>query len=162
MLQINLLDIAAVALLAGFAIRGLMRGLVQEVAGLVGVVLAFTLANQFQGRLQPTVAKFLGQSDWSGIIAYAVIFAAVLAGVALCAAALRKFMSVTFTSWLDRVLGGVVGAAKGLLIATIVFYLVLRFLPDAPIVKEAQTAPFFKSMADYLRNLLPSSGNLHL
>ncbi len=162
MLQINLLDVAAVLLLAGFAIRGLMRGLVREVAGLVGIILAFALANQFQGKVQPSVVRFLGHSDWTGVVAYSIIFALVLAGVALFATALRKFMALTFTSWIDRLLGAVVGAAKGLLITTIVFYLLLRFVPNAPVVKGAQTAAFFTAMADYLRNFLPSTGTIHL
>ncbi len=162
MLQVNLLDLAMVGLLLFFTGRGLMRGLVQEVAGLVGIILAFALASQFQARVQPTVTRFFGNSEWSAVIAYVLVFAAVLAVVALAAALLRKFMAVTFTSWIDRILGSVVGAAKGLIVTTVIFYLLLRFLPDAPVVKDAQTAALFKSMSEYLRNFLPATGTLRV
>ena len=157
MLQVNLLDIGILLLLACFGVRGLLRGLAREIVGLVGMVLAFFLAGGFQEKIQPYIARLYDSPEWAPVIAYALIFISVLLGAALLAAILRKFMAVSFTGWLDHLLGGVMGLVKGVLLATVIFYLLYRCLPQAPVLADSACAPFFRTMMESLHNFLPAT-----
>lgn len=155
MLQINLFDIGVLLVLLVFLARGLMRGLLSEVSGLIGIVGGLALARHFQSRLQPTMETLFPAGNAAGIAAFVLIFLFFLLCVALCSAALRKFMSITLTSWVDHVLGALAGLAKGLLVCSVIFYIVQGFFPDIPLVADAMATPFFNSMTDYLRGFLP-------
>lgn len=157
MLEINLLDIAIVLFFVALVIRGFIRGLVQEVAGLVGLILAFVLARRFQDDAYAFLSHLFGNEQWTYLLSYGVVFVLVMLGVSLVAAGLRKLMAVTFTAWLDKVLGGVVGAGKALLLATVLFYVLVKLVPDAEFVKTSQLRPLLHAMIQYLQEFLPSS-----
>ena len=157
MFEVNLLDIGVVLFFVTLVIRGFIRGLVQEVAGLVGLVLAFFLARKFQDDAFAFLSPLFGEEQWTYLLAYGVIFLLVIMSVSLVAAGLRKLMAVTFTAWLDRIFGAVMGAGKALLFATILFYVLNRLFPNADFVRTAQLAPLFEAMIKYLHDFLPSS-----
>lgn len=157
MLQINLFDVGVILVLLAFLARGLMRGLLSEVSGLIGIVGGLAFARHFQPKLQPTLETLFPQGDPAGIAAFVLIFLFFLLCVALCSAALRKFMSITLTSWIDHLLGAIAGLAKGLLLCSVVFYIAQRFFPDIALVRDAMATPFFNSMTDYLRGFLPET-----
>lgn len=157
MLEINMLDIAVVLFLLAFLVRGLLRGLTREVGSLVGIVGGFALGRFFQPKLQPHLEPMFANPDVSGIVAYVLIFTGTLLIVALLMAALRKLMSITLSSWIDYLLGAVAGLCKGLLVATLIFYLLIGVFPEWGLVRNAQATPFFQLLTDYLRNFLPDA-----
>lgn len=162
MLEVNLLDVAVVVFLLAFLARGLLRGLTREVGSLVGVVGGFALARHFQPKLEPYLEPLVRNPDICGIVAYALIFIGALLVTALLMGALRKLMSITLTSWIDHLLGGVAGLCKGLLVTSLIFYLLIGFFPEWSLVKHAQATPFFHSLTDYLRNFLPDAFTYNL
>ncbi|SBV96176.1 putative Colicin V production family protein [uncultured delta proteobacterium] len=157
MLEINLLDIAAGVILLFFLIRGLMRGLAREVGSIVGIIGGFALARHFQPKLQPTMESLFSSGSVAGVVSFVLIFVVTLIVVSMLVFALRKFMSITLTLWIDHFLGALGGLAKGLLLLTLIFYLIRGFFPDLTLVQNAQAAPFFESLADYLRAFLPDA-----
>lgn len=157
MLEVNVLDIGIILFLLVLMILGFKRGLVQEVAGLVSLILGFVLAREFQDEAHAFLSQLFGNEEWTYLLSYAVVFLLVIMGVSLLAAGLRKLMAVTFTAWLDRVLGGLVGLGKGLLLATALFYVLDRLVPHADFVQSAQVRPLFDAMIKYLQNFLPAS-----
>ena len=157
MLEINLLDIGVAVILLAFLVRGLMRGLSREVGSLVGFIGGFALARHFQPSLQPSLQSLFANKDVAGAMTFFCIFILTYIVVALLVFALRRFMSITLTLWIDHFLGSLAGLAKGLLIMTLIFYLILGFFPGISLVENAQAAPFFKSLSDYLRGFLPQA-----
>lgn len=162
MLEINLLDVAIVVVLLVFLARGLLRGLTREVGGLVGVICGFALARRFQTTLEPSLETLFANKDVAGIIAFVLIFLLTLVLVTFLFFALRRFMSITLTLWIDHFLGGIAGLAKGLLILTFLFFLVQGFFPHLQLVENAQSTPILQSLADYLREFLPDAFTLKL
>ncbi|MDR3073142.1 MAG: CvpA family protein [Deltaproteobacteria bacterium] len=155
MLEINLLDVGVVIVLLLFFARGLMRGLMSEVGGLVAIVGGCALARHFQPSVQPALTKIFASADIAAFASFGLIFLLVGVLVLTLTAALRKFMSITMTSWIDHALGGLTGVAKGLLLLCLLFFLAQGFFPNLTLVKNAQATPLFNSLADYLRNFLP-------
>lgn len=157
MLEVNLLDVITLFFLLAFTIRGFLRGLMAEVAGIVAILLAFVLARYFQDRAYGFVAGIFGASEWTGVLTYVLIFLVVLLGFSLLMAIFRSLLGITLARWLDSFLGGLVGFAKGMLLATAVFYILLRYVPDTQVMREAFSTPIFSSMVRSLQGLLPSS-----
>lgn len=155
MLEINLLDVGVAVILLVFLGRGLMRGLTREVGGLVGVIGGFALASHFQASLQPTMETLFTDKNVAGVMAFLLILLLTFIVAALAVFALRKFMSITLTLWIDHFLGAGAGLAKGLFILTLVFFLVQGFFPNIRLVENAQATPLFQSLADYMRGFLP-------
>ena len=162
MLEINLLDIGVAVILLVFLGRGLMRGLTREVGGLVGVIGGFALASHFQARLQPSMETLFSNNDVAGVVAFLLIMLLTFIVVALAVFALRKFMSITLTLWIDHLLGAIAGLAKGLLVLTLVFFLIQGFFPSIRLVENAQATPLFNSLADYMRGFLPDAFTFRL
>ena len=162
MLEINLLDIGVVIILLVCLVRGLMRGLTREVGGLLGVIGGFALARYFQASLEPTMQSLFSDKDVAGIVSFLLIFLLTIVVVSLLVFALRKFMTITLTLWIDHLLGGIAGIAKALLVLTIIFYLMRGFFPTLSLIENAQATPFFNSLADYLRAFIPDVFNHRL
>ncbi len=160
MLEINLLDIGVAVILLAFLVRGLVRGITREVGGLIGIVGGFALARYFQPSLQPTVETLFSDRDIAGVVAFLLVFLVTMIAVSLLVLALRRFMSITLTLWIDHFLGALAGLAKGLFIFTLLFFLVQGFFPGLALVEKAQATPFFDSMGNYLREFLPDSFSL--
>lgn len=155
MLEINLLDVGVVIILLVFLVRGLMRGLTREVGGLLSVIGGFALARHFQGALEPTMQTLFSDRNVAGLMSFLLIFLVTVIAVTLLVIALRKFMSVTLTIWIDYLLGGIAGFAKALLVLTVLFYLARGFFPHLALIENAQATPVFNSLADYLRAFIP-------
>lgn len=157
MLEINLLDVLVAVILLIFLARGLLRGLIREVGGLVGIMAGFALARHFQASVQPALEQLFSNTKVAGVLSFLLIFALTFVAVALLIFALHKFMTITLTVWIDHFLGALAGLAKGLLLMTLVFFLLQEFFPGIALVENAQATPLFDSLRDYLRGFLPEA-----
>lgn len=155
-MPINVLDIGLGVLILLFIVRGLLRGLIQEVAGFVGIFLGLFIAGRFYPQLVPQFSGIIDSPKWSAWLAYGLLFVATLIVVGLIAMLLRRFLSFTFTAWLDNLMGGIVGLAKGILISAIGLAVMQRFVPDSPFLKKSMLVPYIDSVVVFARSLLPA------
>jgi membrane protein required for colicin V production len=154
--DISVLDIGIGILVLLFLVRGLLRGLIQEVAGLIGLFLGLLVAGRYYPQLEPQFMGLVDSPKWAAGLAYGLLFVAVIIMVALVAMLLRKFLNFTFMAWLDNLLGGLVGAAKGILVCAIGLALMQRFVPDSPFLTKSVLAPYIGTIIDLARSLLPA------
>ena len=154
-LDMNMLDLGLLLVMLLFMLRGFFRGVVEELAGLVGVLGGLWCAGRFHMTLGAYLSPWIKDPIWAGMIAFAVIFCVTLLAVAALVSILNKFFSVTFTDWLNHLLGGVVGLAKGLVICAVIVALLQNFLADAPFVASSQVRPHISSLSRALVQMLP-------
>lgn len=152
----SVLDIGLGILILLFLVRGLLRGLVNEVAGLFGLFFGFILAGRHYPELLPQFSGVIESQRLAAVASYAVIFVAVLIVVALCGVIVKRVLAVTLSAWLDNLLGGVIGIAKGVFIASIVLALMTRFVPDSPFLKDSLLAGHIEGLVAFSRSLLPA------
>ena len=112
--------IIALPLIYGI-IRGVMRGLITEVLAIVGIILGIVLARMYAG----DAATWLQQvSSWDinllKPIAAFFIFIAVAIVCNLLARLLTKLFKLISLSWINRLVGGLFGAAKWILIVAVI------------------------------------------
>ena len=155
-MNVTILDMVFGVLLALFLLRGLLRGFIKEVAGLVGMVLGFFVATRFYKEVVPYVAQFINDSNGQIVAAYLAIFMGVLVAVAVLAHLLQKFTELTFTSWLNHLFGGVAGLAKGGLICSVALTLLNHFAGDTPLVSKSFLAGYIDQIATFAKTFLPN------
>ena len=153
MLQINLLDIALLVILLFFGVKGLFRGLVQEVAGLLGVAAGIILARTFGADLAPVLANYGVSASFSPLLSMALLFLAGIFVVGLLAHILHNLLESAFVGGIDRFLGLFAGLAKGLLFAGLIGYIAVRLFPTMELVKQSQVLP---PLMDFIQALAGS------
>ncbi len=153
----SMLDIIVVLVLILTVVRGLMRGLVDTLFSLAAWILAF-LAGKWGALL---VAPLLPVAIESPAIRYfagfAVVFLVVLIGVLLLGHALATLVKAVGLGSADKVLGGVLGLAKGLVILVgLTLAAGLTSLPRTEFWKQARLSNSLQAMALAALPLLPA------
>jgi membrane protein required for colicin V production len=150
------LDYAAFALLAASILWGVWRGLVREVISVAAWVLAFLAANLFAGPLGEELPGVLPTPEIRVLVAFIAVFVATLAVCTLVGLLLSRLAKVAGLGGLDRVLGGVFGLVRAMLILLAFTLLAgLTALPRQPVWRNSVWGEPLAQAALALRPWLP-------
>lgn len=152
-MAINYFDIFVIIALAFFFIKGAYSGFFEEISGIIAIILSIFLLRTYGS----TVAGFIGKYSSSSLnypFAIIIIVVGCFVGVSLVARILSKIMQVTFTGWINRLLGAIFGIVKGLLLTGIVAFVLSWFLKDDPLITTSETIPYLldimEKVVDYV------------
>ena len=152
----NSLDIFFIIVLAFFLIRGIFRGLIQEVSSMVGLILGFFLASKYYSLALPYLGKIISNDNWTKIASYMAIFLGVMGLVLILSIALKKLLNVALLGWLDKIAGGALGLIKACLICSITLLVLTSFLPARTrLIHDSKLAPYVHNVSKILGNFLP-------
>ncbi|MDE7063993.1 MAG: CvpA family protein [Desulfovibrionaceae bacterium] len=154
-MTINYFDVGVLCILGLFTLQGLLRGFVGEVAGVAALIAGFLCAH----RAYQDAALYLTaitDPTWRNIVAYVLVFLAVLIAVGLLARLLRKVLAFSFISWIDKLAGGALGLLKGSLICSLLLILFQRFLGETTFMHNSVVLPYLNAVMEQLRNHLPA------
>lgn len=112
----SMLDLIVVLVLILTVVRGLMLGMVATLFSLAAWVLAFVLGKWGALIVAPLLPIGIENPAIRYFAGFAVIFLLVLIGVLLLGHALASLVKAAGLGSADKVLGGVLGLAKGLVI----------------------------------------------
>ena len=156
------LDIIILLPLIYGVIRGLMRGVVMEVFAIAGIILGIFVAKMFAGDAAAWLQQF-SQWDISLLrpIASFVIFLLVAIACNLLARLLTKLFKMIALGWINRLAGGLFGAAKWILIMAVIITCVdlldgvLHFIQ--PELKQSSILyPYALQLTETLKSMLIS------
>jgi membrane protein required for colicin V production len=151
----NPFDIIVVIILAYCVIRGLFRGLIKELASIVGVIAGFYTAYAFYTQLSKILSAWITNASYLNILSFLIIFCLVLIIVNLFGMLIKHLMNIAYLGWIDRSGGFLFGAIKGILIVSVLFIILTTFLPKgAPVLKNAVLSPHVSSVSEKLVNLV--------
>lgn len=138
----------------GFSILvGLMRGAIRELFSVLGWVLAFYLANKFNSEVMAYIPEQIPGESVKAIAAFLLVFLSVLFLCTLIALLLTMLFKAVGLGGLNRVLGGIAGAAKGVLIICIL--VMLAAMTDIPKDARWTNAMFSAPFEALVLKLLP-------
>lgn len=123
----NWLDLALLAVWIILVLIGLWKGLIKTLFPLIGIILGIFLAGQFHTSLAGELT-FIESENISRIAAFAIIFVAVLIGVSILGAFLRKSLQTLALGWVDRIGGIFGGLVIGWAVASCITYLLARYV----------------------------------
>jgi membrane protein required for colicin V production len=149
-------DFAFLAALAISVAWGVWRGLVHEMISLGGWIIAFLAANLFAAPLSDSLPSTM-TAEVRVMVSWLAVFVVVLLLASLAGMLLRKFIKAVGLASTDRVLGGLFGLARGLLIG-LVFTLVagLTRFPVHPAFKGSFFGPPLANTVVQLKPWLPA------
>lgn len=138
----NSLDIGVLVLLLIFLARGIWIGLVRQLASLFALILGFIAAGRYYRQFGAVLEAYV-PSRFSFLLTYALLFLLVYLVIIAAGWGLRKVMSVSLLGWFDRLMGGLFGLGKAVLLAAILFLAFTGIVaPSSPVLRQSLTAPY--------------------
>lgn len=162
-LPLGWVDIALLAVFGLSVLIGLWRGFVFEIVSLLGWLVAFVIANSAGPTLADVIPLTNTDPQLRLWVAYVVAFVLVLVACTLLARMLRALVAATPLSFVDHLLGGVFGAARGALVLVVVATLVMLspFARSTPWT-NSHGALWLGLALEGLKPVLPQSLNVHI
>jgi membrane protein required for colicin V production len=149
-------DISLTIALILSGVWGCLRGLVRAILSLIGLGAASVLAVRGYPDLAQRLAPLIATLWVRQAIGFALIFLAVMAVAMVCSALLRFALRAAGLSLMDRLLGGLFGLAKIILVASVLLMMANKFFPSMRAQLEADSvlAPFLFRNAGFLAAFL--------
>lgn len=152
----TMLDLIVLLVLLLTVVRGLMRGMIDTLFSLGAWVLAFLLGKWGALLVAPLLPAGVENPAVRYFAGFVVMFLGVLVGVLLLGHAMASLVKAVGLGGVDKVLGGVLGLVKGLVIL-VGFTLAagLTSLPRTDFWKKAAFSDSLQAMANPALPLLP-------
>lgn len=152
------LDLAVIIVVLVSGLLALLRGFTREVLAVLSWVAAAAAAYYLHPLVVPYVKPYIPKDNIALIAAAAIVFFATLVVVSLFTVKLSDVILDSKIGALDRTLGFLFGAARGLLLAVVAFVFYGWLVPEGnqpEWVKDARTKPILQASGDRLREFLP-------
>lgn len=159
----NAVDLIIIAVLVLSVLVGLWRGLISEVLALATWIAAFWVAWTYGPVVSAHFERSIETPILRVLLGYGLCFIAVLIVGALVRFAIHALVDGTGLGGTDRLLGMVFGFARGLLLVTLLVFLVnLTSFAHEPMWQQSTLLPQFKGLAAWLEQEMPPNVREHL
>jgi membrane protein required for colicin V production len=156
---VSLLDILVLILVGTSMVAGFVAGFARVGIGFIASVCGLLFGFWFYGFPAALIHKFIHSTTVSNLIGFFLVFWAFVVAGALIGKLLAKLFKWTGLSWLDRLLGGVFGFARGAFISVIFITAVMAFTPK-PMpnwMVQSKVLPYAIDASNILSSLAPST-----
>lgn len=154
----NWLDIVLLIIMTLSVISSLRRGFSRETVGLLATIVAFLAGIWLYDRVGSLLLPYVSSRGVANFCGFAVVVTGVLILGALLGHLLSRLLAQIGLSWFDRLLGGVFGFLRGVLLSTALIMAILAFSPGAAApssVVESRLAPYVTDTARMFASLAP-------
>ncbi len=149
-------DYVVIAVVGLSTLLSVIRGLVREVLALLAWVVAFLAANFFAGPLATLLPDEMSNVEVRLLVGFGAAFVVVLLSMSLLAMFAANLVKNAGLGVEDRVLGGVFGLARGMLVIVVLVLLAgLTALPKQPVWREAVFSKPLESFVGRVKPWLP-------
>jgi uncharacterized membrane protein required for colicin V production len=159
---LNGFDFVGVVLLAIGAIYGLQRGALRMVTSVVALAAAIYFASIYYNMAGAFAETKLGSSHTVGaVVGYVVVFALIFSAVEIIGSFAIRLIHVVHMNPLDRLAGGLLGAAiAGVFGGLIVMLMAAVLPPDAALLRNSQLVPMLLAYNEMLVGYIPGDAKL--
>ena len=158
----NEVDAAILAVTVLSFIFGLWRGLVNEVLSLVTWIAALLVARVYSEYLAGLLVNFLENDSVRYVTAFALIFVIVMMLGTLLNRMLSKLLTITGFKFVDRLLGGVFGIARGLIIVLFVVFISSVFVSQTEQWQQSVLMPYALVVIEWSRIFINDMNSINL
>ncbi len=150
------LDLVIIGIILVSTLISLVRGFVKESISLTSWILAGFIAFRYFPALAELLLPYVESPTLRTGAAFSVLFVGALIIGAIVNFMASQMVSKTGLSGTDKTLGMVFGAARGVLIVTMVVLLAgLTPMPNEPWWQESAAIEYFSEIAIWLKGVLP-------
>ena len=158
----NGIDTAILIVTVLSCVFGLWRGLVAEVLALFTWIAALLVARVYGEDLSGLLVNVIDNSSVRYAAVFIVIFMVVMLLGRLLSHLLSKLLTIAGSKLVDRVLGGVFGLARGVIIVMVILFISNMFLSETEQWRQSTLTPYGMAMIDWSRMFITdiNTGNL--
>ena len=160
----NILDIILLICFVPAAIQGFQKGFISQVIAIISIIAGVWLSVQFASEVTVWLAQYIqGSEQVLKVVSFALIFIAVIAGLALLGRLVEGTVKLIMLGWLNRLLGVVFSLVKAALIVGLIIMAfcslnnTFQFVSE-DVLNQSVLFPPLKNMAytvfPYLKDLL--------
>lgn len=147
-------DLFILGVLVFFTLRGAMRGVVWQIAGIAGIILCFMFADGISNAVGPYIRLEPPLNHWVALAGAYLGLSFVCFGLAR---AFNEWMEKNKLKEFDRHLGAVFGLVKGVILAVILTFFVVTISERAhDKLKDSYSAKYSAIIMDRLHPVLPA------
>ena len=163
-MPISILDIILIVPIAWFTYKGFSKGLIIELATLVGLLLGIYIAGNFSFYTADFLRdKFDFHSQYMNIISFTLTFIGVVILVMLFGKSLEKVVNLLMLSFVNKLAGAVFGLLKVSFILSVLIFILTSFgIEEHVIDKEMQKKSYIyepiKSIAPFVFPMVKDNG----
>lgn len=151
------IDLFFFAVIVLSALISLVRGFVKESISLVTWVVAGMLALRYYTPMAELLEPFINAPTLRQWVGGGILFVATLVIGAIVNWIVSQLVSKTGLSGTDKALGVVFGAARGVLIVSMLVLLAsLTPMPETSWWQESAMIGFFQQLAEWIRGVIPT------
>jgi|SRR3954454_152754 membrane protein required for colicin V production len=158
-MPVTLLDLIVIGVMLISALLAMVRGFTREVLSIAAWIAAAAAALFLYPFVLPYITPYVKNPTVAQLVAGGAVFLIVLIVVSFITIRLSDMILDSRIGAVDRTLGFVFGAGRGLLLAVVAFLFFAWLVPDdrQPVwVQQAKSKPILLSGGNYLMNLLPN------
>jgi len=154
---LNWIDVLLLLVVGFSVLSGFMAGFARVGVGFIATVLGIFCGLWFYGIAAAYVLDYVSSRAVANLIGFFAIFVAILFAGAIVGRILAKLFKWVGLSWLDRLLGGAFGLARGAFIMVALVTVLLAFAPSPPprSVVDSKLLPYTASVSNILAFLTP-------
>lgn len=130
---------------------GLWRGLVKEVLSLLTWIAALLVARVYSEVLSGFLVNVIESSSVRYVAAFAIIFVVVMMLGTLLNHIMSKLLTVTGLKLADRLLGGVFGIVRGVIIVLVILFISGVFLSETEQWQQSTLIPYGEGLIEWSR-----------
>jgi len=139
----NAADWIIVVVILMSTVQAAASGFFQEAFGIAGLFVGYVIAAWQYHRLGLWLGNYLKSPELADSAGFLAIFLLVMMLAGIAGRVARWSIKKTGLSFLDRLLGGVLGFARGCLMVAIVLMSITSFTPAARWLTSSELAPYF-------------------
>ena len=148
-------DLVVIGLFVLFIGRGLWLGFLKQVTGLLALYLGYFAASQYNDRIFHVLRDISDNPKVIFLTSYVIIFVVTYVVIMLIGKALGYVIQMTITGWFDRLLGGIVGFAKGIILVVLLHMVLGTVLaPENQMLRTCGTCGALNQAADITRDFI--------
>lgn len=153
--DLNPLDWLLALLFLHSTVRAAMRGFFREACALAGLCIGFLLACWNFQWVSGYLLSLVNSAELAQMFAFLLIVFLVMIVASLIGKALRRSADAVGLGFADRLVGGVFGLGRGLVLGTILLLALAVFLPASAWVQTSVLAPYFLRADHALSFVMP-------
>jgi membrane protein required for colicin V production len=154
----NLLDLIILIPVVWLCVRGFSKGLIIELASLIGLVLGILAAHYYASSVEDFIKDYFTFNEHTlRVIAYILIVLAVVLVVYLIGKAIEGMINLVAMGWLNKLLGAIIGLAKGIVLVGIIFFVIEKADPNNRVIKPQvkEKSMFYQPVMQVVHLIVP-------
>ncbi|MCJ7774212.1 MAG: CvpA family protein [Desulfobacterales bacterium] len=151
----NTFDIIISAIFGYCLVRGLFRGLIKELASIIGVFSGFYAAYTYYNEVARMMSDWISNTGYLNIISFLIIFCLIFIIISIMGIIIKYLLNIVFLGWVDRLFGAIFGMIKAVLIASVLLIAFTSFLPKGgTIIESSILAPHVAMISEKMAKVI--------